>query len=258
MKTENKLAKFTDAQLKMYRTIFIVLSIFLIPFGLLTMLINFVLGLLCLLIAIIELSFAKTYKTELKNRQEKINKSKTIEIEKESEFDYSKIEVGLPDFDKKAFNTPHVAKEESPAKERHNIAGTSYRQNNIKQLGVLNYEYDLTKTEIINELLYDEKIYQYNFYPESVVLEEEPDNIHDPNAIKVIIDDIFVGYIKRGSCNHIKKLIREDKIQSISAEIYGGKYKTVFSDYDVEKDKEIYQMDKGETDFFVSIYITLK
>lgn len=246
MKTENKLSKFTNTQLSAYRITFITLSSILIIFGVLVIPVSLILGLLCIFISITGFSCAKAYKTELIARQSNTSKSQNFD-----EFDFSKLEIELPGSSQKQCEPQSI-------REHHNVTGTSHYQDNIRELGELNPDYDLTKTEIINDCLYDERIYQYEFNPKSVVLEEEPDNIYDSNAIKVLIDNVLVGYIKKGSCSHIKNLIKNEKIQSISAEIHGGKYKIVISDYDYDEDKDVYEMDKEETDFYVSIYITLK
>lgn len=251
MKKETNLSKFSNTQLSVYRIIFIILSTLLIIFGVLVIPISLILGLLCIFFAIIGFSCAKTYKIELITRQSTAKESQTMDLKDIDEFDYSKLEIELPEPSQEQCEPQSV-------KEHHNVTGTSHYQDNIRELGELNPDYDLTKTEIINDCLYDERIYQYEFNPKSVVLEEEPDNIYDSNAIKVLIDNVLVGYIKKGSCGHIKNLIKEDKIQSIFAEIHGGKYKIVISDYDYDKDKDVYKMDKEETDFYVSIYITLK
>lgn len=142
--------------------------------------------------------------------------------------------------------------------ERHNIAGTSYRQKEIESLGEENYLYSLGKKELIDDFMTDQKIYKYDFFPVSVELVDEPDNPHDPNAIKVIIDGIHVGYIKKGSCSHIKKLVKNDLISSISAEIHGGRYKYISSDYDPVNDKDVYSCEQNSTPYFVSIDLSLK
>ena len=134
--------------------------------------------------------------------------------------------------------------------EHHNIAGTSFRQNEIRSLGLKNDDYFLRKSELEGYYSEYEKIYQIDFSPDSVELIEEPDNPKDPNAIKVVIDDVHVGYIKKGSCAHIKKLMKSNTILKIIPDIHGGKYK-----YLVEEDDGSFSIVKRETPFFVSIYI---
>lgn len=158
----------------------------------------------------------------------------------------------------KVIASPPVETVSEIKKERHKIAGTSYRQADIASLGDENSVYTWTKKEIIDYGMTDQKIYQLEFSPETVELIEEPDNKYDANAVKVIVDNVLIGYIKKGSCAHIKKLIREDRIKKITAEIYGGKYKLVSSDYDVMEDKEIFELEKDKTDYFASIYLDVK
>lgn len=141
--------------------------------------------------------------------------------------------------------------------EHYKIAGTSYRQKEIESLGIENELYNCSKSELIDDYIIDEKIYQYDFFDLEVSLIEEPDNAFDPNAIKVVINGVHVGYIKKGSCSHIKKLIHQQKIVDITAEIGGGKYKYISSDYDYEKEKDVYRLEKNTTNYFVSIDLTI-
>lgn len=141
--------------------------------------------------------------------------------------------------------------------ENHRIAGVSYRQDEIRSLGTINKEYQYTKPQLIKNGLIDKNVYEYTFNPVSVLLVLEPENKHDPNAIKVIIDNIHVGYIKKGSCSHVKKLINSDSISSISAKISGGRSKYVYCTDDAGS-SDSYIMDKDETEFHVEITLTLK
>lgn len=138
--------------------------------------------------------------------------------------------------------------------ENHKVAGTSYRQAEIRDMGFENGDYNLPKDEL--ECLYSEyeKIYALEFYPDKVELVEEPDNPHDTNAIKVIIDNVHVGYIKRGSCSHIKKLINRDMIQSITAIITGGKYKRLVPDDDVY---DSYFLERDSSNFFITLQLEI-
>lgn len=147
----------------------------------------------------------------------------------------------------------------SPLKtERHHVAGTSFRQEAIESLGDENPIYELTKEELLNEGYEDEKIYYYTFLPMHVSLEEEPENPNDPNAIKVIVDGVHVGYIKKGSCSHIKKLLRSGNIQRVEAEIYGGKYKYLYCEYDEDKDKDVYDIEKDEDPYRVTVELKIE
>lgn len=242
------LSKFSDKQLMFYRKVFLLLGAFMIicllgvfvgsPFG--------VTHFVFIALAILMFGLSNGYKKELDRR--KSGTDETVEP-------VAKPQVKL---DIKVVGNAALPQDEIYEKEHHNIAGTSYRQATIKSLGLENDCYTWTKKELVEYGMEDENIYQLEFEPDKVELIEEPDNEHDPNAIKVIIDGEHVGYIKKGSCSHVKKLIHEDKIAKISAEIHGGKYKRVVSEYDYEKNKDVATLEKGETNFFVSIYIHIK
>lgn len=124
------------------------------------------------------------------------------------------------------------------------VAGTSYRHDAIEEMGIENSVYSCSNRELVDEADENERIYEYFFEPVKVELVEEPNNPHDPNAVKVIIDGVHVGYIKAGSCSRVKNLLRSGKVTSIHADIYGGKYKMYYIDEDdkchVERDKTDY------------------
>lgn len=138
--------------------------------------------------------------------------------------------------------------------ETHKIAGTSYRQSQIKSLGFENVDFSLSKRDLEDCYSEYEKVYQLEFDPRNVELVEEPDNQYDPNAIKVIIDGVHVGYIKKGSCTHVKNLMNSNKISRITADISGGKYKELIPD---DEDYDSFSLERGSIDFFVSICLEL-
>lgn len=154
-----------------------------------------------------------------------------------------------------------AAAEKTPAKprakfERHKVAGTSYHLDAIMALAQENPDYDLTKREIIDDGLTDERIYQYTFADGPVELVDDPDNEYDPNAIKVLVAGQHIGYIKRGSTGRIHRLQRSDRVLGVTAEIYGGKYKVVICDDD--DGAEHYDLIKDETGYGAAIEILVR
>lgn len=135
--------------------------------------------------------------------------------------------------------------------QNHNITGVSHYQDNILKLAKNNPLYDLSKKDIIAKKI-DGCIYQYKFNPQKTELLPEPNNPHDPNAIKVMIDGQHVGYIKAGSCTRILKLIKEDRIARIESKIGGGNYKMYWND-GISVNAE-----KGKNNFNVRISIIEK
>ena len=127
----------------------------------------------------------------------------------------------------------------------HKVAGVSFHQEELRAMGYKNPNYTLTKKELLQLWPDGVTVYELDFFPQKAELVPEPDNPEDPRAIKVLIDGVHVGYIKSGSCAHIHRLIRENRIEKIEPEIIGGKYKDVYE-----------YVDKGETTIGVRLDIT--
>lgn len=132
------------------------------------------------------------------------------------------------------------------------VAGISSYMNNLMELAYENDDYKKTKKQIVDDFMYDEKIFQYDFLVSKVELIPEPENEYDPNAVKVVVDDIHIGYIKKGSCSRVKNLLFSGRIACIDCSISGGKYKVVW-----DRD-EGYVLEEDEYRFGATVEITYK
>ena len=138
----------------------------------------------------------------------------------------------------------------------HKVTGIQYYMDNIMDLAVENSDYVMTKREIIDAAMVDERIWKYEFCAAKAELVPEPDNPHDPNAVKVMVDGLQVGYIKAGSCARVLKAINSGKIRGIGCTIGGGPYKVVHEDDDNDDwENTKYLMEKDETNFFVRLTV---
>ena len=126
--------------------------------------------------------------------------------------------------------------------ETHRLAGTSFHETEIQDLMEENFDYNLTATDLIDMGMEDERVYKYEETYCTASLEPEPDNQYDPNAVKVYADGVHIGYIKKGSAAHVKKLMEDDRIARMSITITGGPYKTAYLNEDdrprIEKDDQ--------------------
>ena len=137
----------------------------------------------------------------------------------------------------------------------YKVAGVNHYIECIERLGIENEDYSKSKRELIADGLVCERIWKYVFYDDSAELQPEPDNPEDPKAIKVLVDGEHVGYIKKGSCAHVHKLLKNKAIERIGCTIGGGEYKYLAEEYDDEKEKSVYDLEKGETSYFVHLEI---
>ena len=70
----------------------------------------------------------------------------------------------------------------------YRLTGVEYYEENLLNLACENNDYNMSKRELIDCFMTEERIWKYNFYPTKVDLVPEPENPYDPNAIKVIVD----------------------------------------------------------------------
>lgn len=139
--------------------------------------------------------------------------------------------------------------------ESHKVAGVTHYLSAFYALREENDDYKMSKREIIENGMTDERIWQYDFPSVKAELFPEPDNPKDPNAIKVVVDGHHIGYIKSGSCAHVHNLIKSGRIEKIYVEMGGGLYKRIsFDDCDVNG-KEVYTSDSGTAPYFAKITI---
>lgn len=140
----------------------------------------------------------------------------------------------------------------------YKVAGITHYTENVIQLATANPQYTMTKKQIIAADLTGYTIWKYQFAPQKAELIPEPDNPYDPNAIKVIVDGLHIGYIKKGSCAHLLNVIRNELLLNIQCELGGGPNKTVFEDDDDETGETVLAMEKDEISFYCKLTIAEK
>lgn len=139
----------------------------------------------------------------------------------------------------------------------YRVAGANHYKKNIMEVAYENDYYSMTKKQIVDAGMEDERIWKYEVSDLNAYLVPEPDNKHDPNAIMVMVEGLLVGYVEAVSCIHLLDLIENDRILDITAEVCGGPYKVVTEDgYDYNTGKDTYSVERGSHDF--SIELTIK
>lgn len=253
----------TEKHLKVYSNLFLALAIIAFIIGIPTITFG---GIFFIIIGILAICFSNLYRNCTKacfkhdapvdlNNNTYTKPESQIFINNDNSTVLNQVKVEIPTTLSTKSNEDNTKKLK---KENHRVAGITHYENEVLSLSLENDDYDCTKKDLIEFGMTDERIYQYVFPVSEVELIEEPDNEHDPNAIKVLVNGKQIGYIKSGSCGHVKKLIKEDKIEDVKAFIGGGKYKYLAEDYDYEKDKAVYNLEKGSTNYFCEITLILK
>lgn len=147
-------------------------------------------------------------------------------------------------------------KEDTTKSENVNVTGTSHYLDNIMKLAKKNSKFNSSKEDIIKSNFVNQNIYEYTFKDYTAELIPEPTNEHDPNAIQVLINGKVVGYIKKGSCSHIKNLISSGSIKSVTASITGGNYIRVDNSNGNEITENFY-LHKEKFEISIKLHIVL-
>lgn len=150
---------------------------------------------------------------------------------------------------------PKPAEPAQPEGTTYLVAGVSFREQDILEMADESDEYAWSKKEIIDECYTNDKLWRYYWDPKQVELVPEPDNQYDPNAVKVMVDGVHIGYIKKGSCKHVLRLLAENRIRRITCTIGGGPYKVVWEEYDDEKNRDVYTLEKDESPIWAKLKI---
>lgn len=121
---------------------------------------------------------------------------------------------------------------------KFNVSGTEFKKNNIENLLKNNKNNNVGKFIDYDKETqqYQSELFKFPMYESmNVMLVKEPNNEYDENAIKVLVDDIDVGYVpsKKNS-----KLLKElDSYKSFIALISEGTYKPSMRDEGDDEEK---------------------
>lgn len=139
------------------------------------------------------------------------------------------------------------------------VAGVAYHEESlIDNIVFENDDYFMKKSELIELGMVNERIYKYEPSFMNVELVPDPTNEHDPNAIKVIVDGVHIGFVPEKKTAKVKKILDKSEILSLACGISGGPYRYIKEYYDDDKDKDVYEEEKGEVHFFADISINYK
>ena len=134
---------------------------------------------------------------------------------------------------------------------RFKLSGVQHYKDNLIDILVVNDDYHLNKSEILESYIEDDVIYQYEIYDGPATLVPEPDNAYDPNAIAVMAEGVKVGYVPPELCKGVKPLLDDDHCYHVA--IMGGPYKEIVAD-----DDDKLQIKRGSLNFTATLTIDKK
>ena len=105
------------------------------------------------------------------------------------------------------------------------VVGITHYADNLDKLSYENDDFNMSKKECLEEYGTDEKIYRLEYTCSPVKLVPEPDNKYDPNAIRVDVNSMTIGYIKKEDTEKVRALLANSEFNNYSISIDGGEYK---------------------------------
>ena len=105
----------------------------------------------------------------------------------------------------------------------------------MHDLAAPNKEFNITAKEFKKKYKSGDRIYEYTFNTSNPRIIPEPDNPYDPNALRVMVGNTKIGYIKKGSCSRVKNTLNNPNYSHCSIRITGGRYKG----YDLTDDGDL-------------------
>lgn len=195
--------------------------------------------------------FEKWRERRERKRQEHEQAKKELEERHRQEKYMEKMRYRFPTID---FNTlPGCSQFQYP------VVGESFSKKEIASLGYENPDYKLAKGELYKRGYYEKAVYAYYFPKLEAMLQPEPDNKHDPNAIKVLVRGIYVGYIGRTDCPAIKAMLDDGRIRRVQASIRGGDSRMIYTEMAYPPEERIpisdLRIDRETSDFSVTLFI---
>lgn len=138
--------------------------------------------------------------------------------------------------------------------ETFNVAGTSFRQKEIKMLisGTDDF-YDCNSVKKFNESFAFDKVYKYTFNIKEVSVQPEQGGKYD-GAMRVELDGVHVGYIKKDDIERFEVMANLHLAYGVIAVVKGGPFKELKSD---PFSGEEYILSK-EDDFYVILKYKIK
>lgn len=105
------------------------------------------------------------------------------------------------------------------------IVGESYYKDNIASLGTISRDYYWPQDRLYEKYVEGDRVYKYQFDSMDAELVPEPENPHDPNAIRVDVNGVTVGYIARDNTQRIRETM--DSGVKFRAKISAGPHKEI-------------------------------
>lgn len=93
-----------------------------------------------------------------------------------------------------------------------------------------NHDFELATKTLYMKGLGGRRIYKYFYKYEDVTIERDPKNEADKNAVKILVNGQFYGYVNRNDAPALGKAIKKGMIEKCAIIMVGGPYRYIISE----------------------------
>lgn len=111
------------------------------------------------------------------------------------------------------------------------VAGPAYHQKNLASVLKHKNRFYYAPDETIIEFARNKPnytVFEYKRERCSLEVYHEPDNAHDPGALRVLANGVFIGYVPQDERHHLLEMSMLPGL-SMRVDVFGGNYKTVLN-----------------------------
>lgn len=110
------------------------------------------------------------------------------------------------------------------------VVGLAYNEEALEELRTECDDWNLSTKELKEEYSDGDRLYRYEWPLSPVEVVPEPENEHDPNALKVLLCGKKIGYVKKDQTDAVRALLGQDL--RVWVELEGGEAKVFEEDED--------------------------
>lgn len=129
------------------------------------------------------------------------------------------------------YSAPDAQASRKPTTKEYLLAGGHYHSREILAVAPMQSLWRKPDAEVAQDpKLAGRRIYQFRRAEKPAQLVPEPNNAHDRNAVKVMVDGRHIGYISSDDNVQVLGILRRRTVQDVVCAFSGGTYKVVYPD----------------------------
>ena len=132
----------------------------------------------------------------------------------------------------KAAVEPKTASVTAPVSKTAEFDAYCFLRKDEERIAVLqtNHDFELATKTLFIKGLGGKRVYKYFYKYDDVTIERDPKNEADKNAVKILVNGKFYGYVNRDDAPILGKAIKKGMIDKCAIIMVGGPYRLIISE----------------------------